>query len=229
MGISYDAGTGLIEVTAVAFDAETAQAITQAVLRESQDRINALNTQAREDAMRYARADLEEAVAQLMAGGRAVYLISGEAPHAVEALAQKLGITHWMAEALPADKVSRINDLTTEGRRVLMVGDGLNDTAALAGAHVSISPASALDAARVASDIVLLGGDLSPIPEALDVARSATARIKENFRIATLYNVIAVPVAIIGLATPLIAALAMSLSSITVSLNALRLARGARK
>ncbi len=175
------------------------------------------------------RAGAEEAVAQLMAGGRAVYLISGDAPHAVEALAQKLGITHWMAEALPADKVNRINDLTAEGRRVLMVGDGLNDTAALAGAHVSISPASALDAARVASDIVLLGGDMSPIPEALDVARSATARIKENFRIATLYNVIAVPVAIIGLATPLIAALAMSLSSITVSLNALRLARGARK
>ncbi len=104
-----------------------------------------------------------------------------------------------------------------------MVGDGLNDTAALAVAHVSISPASALDAARVASDVVLLGSDLSPIPEALDVAKKATARIRENFRIATLYNLIAVPIAVIGLATPLVAALAMSASSITVSLNALRL------
>ena len=83
--------------------------------------------------------------------------------------------------------------------------------------------ASALDAVRVASDIVLLGGDLSPINDALDTAKSATKRIRENFRIATIYNVIAVPIAVVGLATPLVAALAMSSSSITVSLNALRL------
>ena len=104
-----------------------------------------------------------------------------------------------------------------------MVGDGLNDTVALAAAHVSMSPASALDAARVASDIVLLGTDLSPIVEALAISGRAKRRISENFRIATLYNVIAVPLAVAGLATPLIAALAMSTSSITVSLNALRL------
>ena len=128
-----------------------------------------------------------------------------------------------MAEALPADKSSRIQALTDAGARVLMVGDGLNDTAALAAAHVSISPASALDAARVASDIVLLGSDLSPIAEACKTARQATRRIRENFRIATVYNIIAVPLAVAGLATPLIAALAMSASSITVSLNALRL------
>lgn len=113
--------------------------------------------------------------------------------------------------------------MTEKGQRVLMVGDGLNDTAALTAAHVSISPATALDAARVASDIVLLGTDLSPIAEACDVAKKATRRIRENFRIATVYNVIAVPLAVAGLATPLIAALAMSTSSITVSLNALRL------
>jgi len=90
-------------------------------------------------------------------------------------------------------------------------------------ADVSISPASALDAARVASDIVLLGSDLAPIAEALTTAQSATRRIRENFRLATLYNIIAVPVAVVGLATPLVAALAMSLSSITVALNAIRL------
>ena len=102
-------------------------------------------------------------------------------------------------------------------------GMGAGAARALAAAHVSISPASALDAARVASDIVLLGGDLTPIASACTPARAATRRIRENFRIATIYNVIAVPLAVAGLATPLIAALAMSASSITVSLNALRL------
>jgi Cu2+-exporting ATPase len=104
-----------------------------------------------------------------------------------------------------------------------MVGDGLNDTAALAGAHVSISPASALDAARVASDIVLLGQDMAAIGDALRIARQASRRIVENFWISAAYNVVAVPLALMGMATPLAAAAAMSLSSITVSLNALRL------
>ena len=165
----------------------------------------------------------EEAVRSLIESGRKVYLMSGDTTPAVEALADKLGIAHWMAEALPADKAARIQAMTRDGAHVLMVGDGLNDTAALAAAHVSISPATALDAARVASDIVLLGNDLSPISAACDTARSATRRIRENFRIATIYNVIAVPLAVAGLCSPLIAALAMSTSSITVSLNALRL------
>ena len=164
-----------------------------------------------------------EAVQALRDAGKTVYLMSGDTTQAVEALADRLGIDRWLAEALPADKSSRIQALAEHGAKVLMVGDGLNDTAALAAAHVSISPASALDAARVASDIVLLGGDLTPIASACTTARAATRRIRENFRIATIYNVIAVPLAVAGLATPLIAALAMSASSITVSLNALRL------
>lgn len=164
-----------------------------------------------------------QAVAQLQAADKEVLLISGDTTAAVEDLAERLGIQKWLAEALPADKATRVQMLADQGRKVLMVGDGLNDTAALTAAHVSISPASALDAARVASDIVLLGQDLEPIAEACTVAQKATKRIRENFRIATLYNVVAVPLAIAGLATPLIAALAMSTSSITVSLNALRL------
>ncbi|WP_296763447.1 cation-translocating P-type ATPase [Sediminimonas sp.] len=169
------------------------------------------------------RPGAEEAVQALTEAGKRVILISGDSSAAVEALARRLGIDHWLAEALPEDKLARVEQLAQEGRYVLMVGDGLNDTAALAAAHVSISPASALDAARVASDIVLLGGDLSPVAQALDTARSAIRRIRENFRIATVYNIVAVPLAVAGLATPLIAALAMSASSITVSLNALRL------
>jgi len=169
------------------------------------------------------RPGAEEAVQALVNGGKRVILMSGDTTPAVEALAQRLGIPQWVAEALPADKAARVEALRNDGAHVLMVGDGLNDTAALAAAHVSISPATALDAARVASDIVLLGNDLSPIGAACETAKSATRRIRENFRIATVYNIIAVPLAVAGLATPLIAALAMSLSSITVSLNALRL------
>ena len=163
------------------------------------------------------------AVAALKAAGRQVHLLSGDTTAAVQTLADSLGITQWRAQVLPAQKAEILRDLTAQGARVLMVGDGLNDTAALAAAHVSMSPASALDAARVASDIVLLGTDLSPVPESLSLARKAVRRIRENFRIATVYNVIAVPLAVAGLATPLIAALAMSASSVTVSLNALRL------
>jgi Cu2+-exporting ATPase len=169
------------------------------------------------------RTGAEEAVRALRDTGREVIVISGDTPPAVKALASRLGIKDWVAEALPEDKVARIEALEKSGKRVLMVGDGLNDTGALSAAHVSISPATALDAARVASDIVLLGGDLTPIGQACDTARSATRRIRENFRIATVYNILAVPLAVAGLATPLIAALAMSASSITVSLNALRL------
>ena len=169
------------------------------------------------------RPGAEDAVAGLKSAGKRVILISGDAEQAVADLAARVGIDDWTANALPGDKADRIAALQDGGANVLMVGDGLNDTAALRAADVSISPASALDAARVASDIVLLGTDLSPLPDALVTADRATRRIRENFRIATIYNVIAVPLAVAGLATPLIAALAMSVSSITVSLNALRL------
>ena len=164
-----------------------------------------------------------EAVEALHKAGKRVWLMSGDTTPAVEALATRLGIADWEAETLPQDKATRVQAMAEAGHKVLMVGDGLNDTGALAAAHVSISPATALDAARVASDIVLLGQDLEPIADACGIARKATLRIRENFRIATVYNIVAVPLAVAGLATPLIAALAMSLSSITVSVNALRL------
>ena len=164
-----------------------------------------------------------EAVAALQVAGKRVILLSGDAEAPVARLARTLGIAEWRSHALPQDKADAVTALQAAGHKVLMVGDGLNDTAALASAHVSISPASALDAARVASDIVLLGQDLSPLPDALRIAKQARRRIKQNFALSLGYNLVAVPVALLGLATPLIAALAMSSSSITVSLNALRL------
>jgi len=172
------------------------------------------------DALRPGAAEVVEALKQ---AGKTVVLLSGDTKGAVGAMAARLGIDDWQAGALPQDKVAKIAELAEQGHKVLMVGDGLNDTGALSGAHVSISPASALDAARVASDIVLLGQDLAPIADACEIAVRATRRIRENFSVATVYNLIAVPLAVAGLATPLIAALAMSASSITVSLNALRL------
>lgn len=167
-------------------------------------------------------------VAMLEHSGKKVVLLSGDRKASVQRVAKTLGIDNWTAAVLPEDKIKIVEDLGRDGSRVLMMGDGLNDTGALAAAHVSISPAQALDAARAASDIVLLGQDLAPVAEAIETARNATKRIRENFRIATLYNIIAVPLAVAGMATPLIAALAMSLSSITVSLNALRVSGGGK-
>ncbi|MEM7721924.1 MAG: heavy metal translocating P-type ATPase [Pseudomonadota bacterium] len=165
----------------------------------------------------------DHVVQALKAQGKRVILISGDSKAAVHHFAERIGIEEVIAEALPAEKAQLIADLSSDGAKILMVGDGLNDTAALAAAHVSISPASALDAARTASDMVLVGRDLSPIADAMTTAKSARGRIRENFTIATVYNVLAVPLAVAGLCSPLIAALAMSSSSITVSLNALRL------
>ena len=164
-----------------------------------------------------------ELITQLKQAGFRLLLLSGDTSAAVAALAGRVGIDDWAAGVLPAEKAARISALKAGGAHVLMVGDGLNDTAALTEAHVSISPATALDAARVASDVVLLGQDLAPIADALRLSRLARRRIIENFRISGLYNLVAVPLALLGHATPLAAALAMSLSSITVSLNALRL------
>ena len=164
-----------------------------------------------------------EAVAALRKAGCQIELLSGDTAEAVADLADTVGIDNWKSGLRPEDKVARVRALAAAGARVLMVGDGLNDTAALAEAHASISPASALDASRTVSDIVLLGSDLSGIGEAVTTARSATRRIIENFAIAAMYNLVAIPLALAGFATPLAAALAMSGSSIMVTLNAMRL------
>lgn len=163
-----------------------------------------------------------EAVQDLQASGRRVLLMSGDDTAAVQQVAEALGITDWHAGVSPADKLDHIKALQADGARVLMVGDGLNDTAALTQADAAISPASALDAARTAADIVLLSTSLAPLTDALRTARNARARVVENFLIAAGYNMIAIPIAVLGHATPLGAAIAMSASSITVLLNALR-------
>ena len=168
------------------------------------------------------RPDMQKTVAALMTLGLQVHLITGDTTLAARPVAQQLKISNVTSNALPQDKVTALRDLAGQGHKVLMVGDGLNDTGALAAAHVSISPASAIDAARVASDIVILGQSLAALSDCVATSRAARSRIKENFALAAVYNLIAVPFALAGLATPLMAALAMSTSSITVTLNAWR-------
>ena len=149
-------------------------------------------------------------------------------------LAEELGIRKWRAGARPADKIARLEELESEGRKIAMIGDGLNDAPALRAAHVSISPADAADVSQTAADFIFQGMQLAPIVEAVDVARKSRRLVFENFGLALAYNAIAVPLAVAGYVTPLVAAIAMSSSSITVTLNSLRLnlasrARLARK
>lgn len=172
------------------------------------------------------RADVRGLVAALGARGLAVEMLTGDTPAVAEDVARDIGISIWRAGMKPADKVARLEALRSDGRRVLMVGDGLNDAAALALAHVSMAPGSAADVSQLAADMVLRSEALLPILEAIGVARKARVLVLQNFALAALYNGIAIPVAALGFITPLLAAAAMSSSSLLVSLNALRLARG---
>ncbi len=172
------------------------------------------------------RADAAAVVAALKARGLAVRLLSGDRRGAVAAVAERLGIADWRAEQTPADKTAVLAELAGQGHRVLMVGDGLNDAPALAAAAVSMSPSTAVDVSQTAADVVFQGRLLRPIVESIEVARRSGRLVKQNFAIALIYNLCAVPLAMSGLLTPLLAALAMSSSSLIVILNALRLARG---
>jgi Cu2+-exporting ATPase len=175
------------------------------------------------------RIDAAQAVEALKQRGLSVELMSGDRPSAVEAAARAAGITHWRAGVAPGDKVARLQELRAAGKKPFMVGDGLNDAPALAAAHVSAAPANALEASQAAADLVLQTPELMALAEAIDVARAARARALENLRFSAFYNLIAAPMAAAGLLTPLIAALAMSGSSLIVTLNALRLQIGMRR
>jgi Cu2+-exporting ATPase len=176
------------------------------------------------------RPDAREVVAGLAREGYAIEILSGDRPEAVEEVARELAIAHFSAGLKPADKIARLKTLRREGRRVLMVGDGLNDAPALASADVSISPISAAHLTQAQADAVFLRDRLAPVADALHLARKAKSLMVENLWLSVIYNLIAVPIAIAGYATPLIAALAMSGSSILVTLNALRArSAGARR
>jgi Cu2+-exporting ATPase len=169
------------------------------------------------------RPDAVAVVASLREAGFHTELLSGDRTSVVEAAASDSGIQRWIAAASPAAKIARLEALKAEGRKVLMVGDGLNDAPALAAAHASLSPSSAADISQTAADAVFQGERLAPLLETLRVARAARRMALQNFAIAIGYNVVFVPLAMAGLVTPLIAAIAMSASSIAVTANAVRL------
>ncbi len=173
------------------------------------------------------RSDARDVIADLAERGYTLEMLSGDRAPAAAAIAAAAGIERFRAGCMPADKTARLCELGEAGHRVLMVGDGLNDAPALAAAHVSMSPSSAAEISQTAADIVFQGSRLTPVLEAIDVARKAQRLVKQNFAVAILYNAAAVPLAMMGLITPLLAALAMSSSSLLVTINALRLARKA--
>ena len=169
------------------------------------------------------RPDARATIDWLKGRGLSVELISGDRPGPVAKVAGELGIADWRALARPDDKISRLEALQAAGRRCLMVGDGLNDAPALAAAQVSISPASGADVSQASADLIFQGDRLAAVRHAIVIARTARRLVMQNFGLALVYNLIAVPIAVAGFVTPLIAALAMSGSSILVTLNALRL------
>jgi len=155
-----------------------------------------------------------------MHAGFALEILSGDRPSAV---ARDLEVQGCGAQLIPTDKVGRLSELAAAGHKVLMVGDGLNDAPALSAAHASLSPATAADISQTAADAVFQGEALSPVLETLGVARAARRMALENFAIVIGYNLIFVPLAVAGHVTPLLAAIAMSFSSLAVTANALRL------
>lgn len=162
----------------------------------------------------------------LRRAGYRLAVLSGDRERPVRQAAVALGIADWQAGLRPGDKIAALEAMAAAGRKVLMVGDGLNDAPALAAAHASISPVTAAHLAQASADALFLGERLAPVASAVAISRRAVAVMRQNLWIAALYNLVAVPLAIAGQVTPLIAAAAMSGSSVIVTLNALR-ARGA--
>ncbi len=171
------------------------------------------------------RQDAKDVVSDLKNQGFDIHLLSGDRDVVVRKLAQQAGIGQWQASLSPVDKTNVIQGFIAAGRKVLMVGDGLNDAASLACATVSMSPSTAIDITQNAADVVFQGFLLKPVKTTIFAARKTAELVRQNFALSFAYNVLAVPLALMGLVTPLIAAVAMSTSSILVVLNALRLGR----
>ena len=220
-GIEARAGTGLMRLGRAAFvGAPLSGHQTELWFRDAD---GALFRFAFADALRPEAVGLTAALA---GRGLSASILSGDVEAATLRVAGRMGIPDWRSGLTPQGKVEALDDLKAAGRRVLMVGDGLNDVAALSHAHVSMAPGTALDASQSAADLVYPADHPGRIAEAIDTARAARRRAMENFAFAALYNLVAGPAAMLGFVNPFVAALAMSGSSLVVTLNALRLLNG---
>lgn len=168
------------------------------------------------------RPDAAEVIKKLRRLGIEFEILSGDREPAVAHAADSLGIGMWRAGLTPADKIARIEDLKQQGFKVMMVGDGLNDAPSLAAAHASMAPINATHLSQATADMVFLGDKLMPVFSSISYSRRALHLMRQNIWLAVVYNALAVPIAIAGLVTPLIAAAAMSASSVLVMLNSLR-------
>jgi len=169
------------------------------------------------------RPDAEAIIHALQARGLPVKLLSGDREEIVAATAKRLAITDWQGECTPQQKIAALKAAEADGKRVLMIGDGLNDAPCLKAAYVSMSPASAADISQTAADFIFQGQKLAPVLEAVRIARISRRLVLQNFGLSFAYNAVAIPLAVMGFVTPLIAAVAMSASSLSVIGNALRL------
>lgn len=171
------------------------------------------------------RPDAAQAVKALQQRGIRTLLLSGDRSAHVARVAAQVGIDEAIGEASPEHKLAVLRRLTNEGRRVMMVGDGLNDLPSMAGARVSVAMGGAADLTQLNADAVLLSGQLNELPDALATSQAMRRIIRQNMVWALGYNVLALPLAAAGLVPPWLAAIGMSLSSLVVVLNALRLSR----
>ena len=171
------------------------------------------------------RPDAVETIKKLKTKGYHVMILSGDHADIVRKVASELGVSEWRGHVLPKEKRDLLVAMKEQGRKVLMVGDGLNDAPALAAATASLSPATGADLTQASADAIFTGKRLSPVFDMLTLTRKGKRVMIENFGLALIYNLIAVPLAVLGFVTPLIAAAAMSGSSIIVALNALRVRR----
>ena len=171
------------------------------------------------------RSDAARTISMLRRLGLHIAILSGDRAEPVTQIAKSLGITDAHACMKPTDKAAFLEELAARGHRVLMVGDGINDAPALACAHVSLSPITASDLAQNSANAVFLGDMLEPVVISITLSRRARAIMRQNLWLAVIYNLVAVPMAMAGYVTPLIAAAAMSGSSVLVTLNALRSGR----